>query len=210
MSGILTIAVEAEHNALETLLVHLAPADICRLAKTCRSLHAAISRSLSSAFQLDQRLLSFFDDPHLFRALQSRTGAIISGSFALKFFTRMSFGNDDLDVYVAASARGEVGSWLLSQGYHFVARGPILHPDTGTVIHPGQHRDYNIALDLFHNVEVRGRRLVNGVVSIMDFYRSVGGITRKVQVHLVMACPLYTILKSHSSMSHHSGCTLTF
>ncbi|KAI0755934.1 hypothetical protein BC629DRAFT_1271974, partial [Irpex lacteus] len=163
----------------------LSPADICQLAKTCRLMHGAIPRRLSSAFNLDGRLLSFFDDPSAFRVLQSRTGAIISGSFALQFFARTAFSKADLDIYVAASARSDVGSWLLSQGYQFVAR---------------QRREYNIALDAFHNIETSRHGPVPGVVSVMDFHRFVRGVRRKVQVHFVAVCPLYTILRFHSTV----------
>lgn len=210
MSGLLTLATDTEPDVLCNLIVFLSPADICQLAKTCRLMHGAIPRRLSSAFNLDGQLLSFFDDPSAFRVLQSRTGAIISGSFALQFFARTAFSQADLDIYVAASARSDVGSWLLSQGYQFVARGPIIHPVTEAVIHPGQRREYNIALDAFHNIETSRHGPVPGVVSVMDFHWFVRGVRRKVQVHFVVVCPLYTILRFHSSTSCQSCYILTF
>lgn len=208
MSGLLTIATEAQTDVLDRLLTLLAPADICRLAKACRLLHEAVPRRLSFIFNLDQLLLSFFDDPDAFRVLQSRTGAIISGSFALQFFTRTFFPQADMDLYVTAGARSEVGYWLLSHGYQFVARGPVLHPVTDAVVHPAQRREFNVALDVFHNIEGPNHGIVQGVLSIMDFHRWVGGALRKVQVHLVTSCPLYTVLKFHSSKS--CRCCLTF
>ncbi|KAI0084093.1 hypothetical protein BDY19DRAFT_898994, partial [Irpex rosettiformis] len=68
-------------------------------------------------YSINRQLLRFFDDPSAFRILQAQTGVIISGSFALQFFTQTIVSEDDLDIYAVTTARSEIGAWLLANSY---------------------------------------------------------------------------------------------
>ncbi|KAI0084165.1 hypothetical protein BDY19DRAFT_872341, partial [Irpex rosettiformis] len=180
----------------------LSPADICCLCKTTRSFRVVFSRNLSRLYSVDRCLLRFFDNPSAFRVLQSQTGAIISGSFALQLFARTTFPDDDLDVYVGFGGRVAVGGWLLANGYQYTARPPYFQPDTNStlLLDEGQSQDYATALNGSHLFQEVYHNSVDGVLNIMDFFRSTGGIVRKVQLHIVKESPLVAIMNYHSTM----------
>ncbi|KAF5373514.1 hypothetical protein D9757_010486 [Collybiopsis confluens] len=55
-----------------------------------------------------------------FRSLLGSTDAIVSGSTALRFFTRECFEHSDLDVYCTLPRSFALGLFFLSSGYKFV------------------------------------------------------------------------------------------
>ncbi|KAI0083066.1 hypothetical protein BDY19DRAFT_873362, partial [Irpex rosettiformis] len=179
----------------------LSPADICRLAKTTRVFRLMLSRNLSRLYSINRQLLRFFDDPSAFRILQAQTGAIISGSFALQFFTQTVVSEDDLDVYAVTTARSEIGAWLLANGYRYAPRPPYYHPDDKKLLlDKGQAADYATALEEQHLFQEMNHDSVEGVLNIMDFVRDVDGLVRKVQVHFVGESPLVAVMNFHSTM----------
>ncbi|KAI0086705.1 hypothetical protein BDY19DRAFT_856603, partial [Irpex rosettiformis] len=165
----------------------LSPADICCLAKTTQVFRVMLSRNLSCLYSINRQLLRFFDDPSAFRILQAQTGAIISGSFALQFFTQIVVSEDDLDVYAVTTARSEIGAWLLANGYQYAPCPPYYHPDNSKLLLDKGQAEIN------HDS-------VEGVLNIMDFVRDVDGLVQKVQVHFVGESPLVAVTNFHSTM----------
>ncbi|KIJ42145.1 hypothetical protein M422DRAFT_171479, partial [Sphaerobolus stellatus SS14] len=52
------------------------------------------------AFNINDFLKRFLKDPRKFRSLQTRTGALISGSQALQLLGRTRWPDSDLDLYI--------------------------------------------------------------------------------------------------------------
>ncbi|TBU53566.1 hypothetical protein BD310DRAFT_937845 [Dichomitus squalens] len=141
----LCIQLSAERALAIELIAHpiyelLSAAALCRVASTCRTAHASVQSYIGVAFNVDRLLSRFFPSaspgcsatcPHdhthteehvrarAFRSLQAATGTLISGSTALQFFDRTFWPESDLDLYVHARHRREVGRWLIAEGYRF-------------------------------------------------------------------------------------------
>jgi len=108
------------HLIHEVIFFNLTPVEFFRLARTCRLAYEAVQSYIRRTFNINRSLSRFFSDPVEFRALQARTGTLISGSFALQFFDRSFYPESDLDLYSPKDADREVLSWLPSHGYKFV------------------------------------------------------------------------------------------
>ena len=124
----------------EPIFEALSPAELLRVARTCRAGHRAVTAYTRTAFNIDRLLSRFFPSPspgcsagctrghthdeeharaRAFRSLQARTGMLVSGSAALQFFMRTTWPESDLDLYVHLRMRREVGRWLLDEGYRY-------------------------------------------------------------------------------------------
>ncbi|KAK7682806.1 hypothetical protein QCA50_014190 [Cerrena zonata] len=162
------------------------PASILRLARTCKSAHAAVKYYMQRAFKIDRILSRFFTSPLAFRQLQARTGSLISGSAALQFFDRSYYPESDLDIYVPFKHRIEVGLFLFKEGYQF---------------EPGRGQD-----DGFHATLSVDRRAdfdeydFRGVHAVLTFVKNwVDGTATKAQMIVAISTPMEAILGFHST-----------
>lgn len=178
------------------ILRHLSPAEICRFQKVSQGCRVSAISALTQVFNIHSRLLYFFKDPNSFRLMQSETGAIISGSFALQFFQRSFYPEADLDLYVVDSAKHIAGDWLLSNDY-------IFSPSPTTPNSTLQPATYQEALDNMDRNIFEASSYVRGVMGVLDFLRETQNGTRKVQLVIVDVCPMVAVMNFHSS-------TLTF
>ena len=120
-----------DHNARYTIFDNIASfldiADIISLSRTCRQLSAVYQALLPAHWNIDRRLRRFVRDP---KALRSQIGihnALISGSFAVQFFERLTWKESDLDIFVE---QGQGATALehylcIKEDYYFVREGNI-------------------------------------------------------------------------------------
>ncbi|OJT15482.1 hypothetical protein TRAPUB_7353 [Trametes pubescens] len=158
----------------EPIFDAVSAATLLRLARTCRAARAATAAYTRLAFNIDRLLARFFPSPPLppapaphahararaFRGMQARTGTLISGSSALQFFDRTVYPESDLDLYVHAKHRREVGRWLIEEGYAFA---------------PTEHQDPRFEVEIVHGMTTRedGIYSMPGVAAILTFTKPV-------------------------------------
>ncbi|KAI0083693.1 hypothetical protein BDY19DRAFT_858899, partial [Irpex rosettiformis] len=161
------------------------PQGIIRFQQVSKECRRTVIANLPHLFPIHRMLKIFFDSPTDFRALQARTGAIISGSFALQFFSQVYYSDTDLDIYVHYGAREILGSWILGNDYKYISR-----KITVTV----------------GNVEDSASTLEYGqeILGVLEFQRKRGDVEKKVQIIIVEESPLAAI------MEFHSTCVLNF
>lgn len=93
---------------------------------TCKAMYDEVQIFYQCNYSLDPILEPFIPSEHIpaFRRLQGESGLVISGSVALQFFTRVTYPESDLDLYVEYAHAFEVGNWLerdvgcTAQNYH--------------------------------------------------------------------------------------------
>ena len=182
------------HLVYDSVLCECNGRDLLRLMRTCKAFERMVRDFMRRAYDLNKHLLSFFMDPLSFRCMQWSTGAIISGSFALQFFTRSYYPAADLDIYVCLPGGIRAGNWLQSNGYVYV---PACVEENGTVFkqpnsfeHAVRSMDFAWAPDRFY---------CEGVDGVFNFEKVVCGCVRKVQIIVTGLCPIKTILNFHSS-----------
>lgn len=179
-------------NIRDVIIPHCTPATLIRLSWTCRTLYQVIQDYFTLAYNINEHLRPFFDDPIGFRSLQARTGALISGSNALQFFAQVRYEESDLDIYVKSSKVLEVGNWLMnSAGYRFEPNGTASNQAPGTTFVQAvldEDNDWEYAHDHPEGV--------------YTFYKVAlwpeAGL-RKVQVVSAIDTPMALILKFYSS-----------
>ena len=98
----------------------LTPLEILLFSRTCRPFYNIVCSYIKRVFNIDRILSRFFADPVAFRALQARTGTLISGSSALQFFARTFYPESDLDLYIHSNWLPDVVEWMVQEGYVFV------------------------------------------------------------------------------------------
>ncbi|KAH8092515.1 hypothetical protein BXZ70DRAFT_951211 [Cristinia sonorae] len=104
----------------DVIIFYLTPLEFLRLSRTCKLVHSIVRSYIKRTFNINRFLSRFFTDPVSFRALQARTGTLISGSSALQFFDRTFYPKSDLDLYLQPFADREVAEWLFLDGFKFV------------------------------------------------------------------------------------------
>ncbi|KAL1746875.1 hypothetical protein HDZ31DRAFT_15883, partial [Schizophyllum fasciatum] len=102
----------------------LTPLELVRYSLVCRDARRAVLSYCQRAYKLKRTLARFMsgDEVDRFQLLQSRTGAVISGSTALQFLGRYDFIPTDLDIYVEHRYAKEIGRFLTVLGYHYEPR----------------------------------------------------------------------------------------
>ncbi|KAL8784342.1 MAG: hypothetical protein Q9195_009087 [Heterodermia aff. obscurata] len=75
-------------------------ADLIRLTRTCKQFSSLYQRALPAHWNIDKRLKRFVNDPQSFRSEMADRDALISGSFALQFFERVTWNESDLDIFL--------------------------------------------------------------------------------------------------------------
>lgn len=95
----------------------LSISDIINISRTCKALSGYYQSLLPSQWNINRSLASFVKDVIGFRSQMARSGALISGSFALQFFRRVYWIYSDLDINIREGAN-EFEQYLCSQeGY---------------------------------------------------------------------------------------------
>jgi hypothetical protein len=167
------------------------PGTLARFSRTCRGSYDAVNSFNRCAFNINQHLSRFIDDPIGFRSMQAQTGTLISGSNALQFLDRTLYENSDLDLYVHDLYRYEVGAFLQEHGYVFMPNerqdarfgGPeyLRYGTTNLYKRNTEANDYNM----------------QGVAAVFNFWKE-GSSTHKIQLITATHSPLEIILNFHS------------
>jgi hypothetical protein len=104
---------------VEQIFPCTSPATFLCFGKTCKTARALVHDWTRRIFDINRHLSRFFADPRAFRALQARTGTLISGSNALQFLDRIVYEDADLDLYLSRGFELDVGRHLEREGYVF-------------------------------------------------------------------------------------------
>jgi len=84
--------------------------DIISLCRTCRKLSTLVDDLKLSQWNINKKLSRFVKDPPKLRSLLGQSDALIFGDFALHFFERVAWPDEDLSILVKEGA----GSSLLA------------------------------------------------------------------------------------------------
>jgi hypothetical protein len=176
----------------------------------CVQAWLAVSEHLARAFNVDRHLSRFFEHPRELRALQARTGTLVSGSDALQFFERKRWPGADLDLYAHPFEWKDVGRWLIDHaGYTFQPNSvqvPTFEEavNENTLPLTGGNGDAEELpdddIEAFH---FQHRYRIAGVKAVFSFlkpdHKQPGGPPLKVQVIAAKVSPLQCILSFHTS-----------
>jgi hypothetical protein len=119
------------------------PKTVFMLASTCRAIRSSI---YAHEWDINTKLKRFVDDPVAFRNQLGDKG-LISGSFALQFFERVTWKESDLDIFMNIGG-GHTDMWkylvtaegyqaelsVLNDSYRCIASGENDSPATFQVI----------------------------------------------------------------------------
>lgn len=186
-----------DHVVYDLILRNLNAYDLFRLMRTCKALENMVRDFLHREYNFHKYLRKFFMNYIGFRFMQSDTGAIISGSFALQFFTRFHYPTAALDIYVAHSGGLLAGIWLQENGYTYV---PGVRRVFGQDF--AQPMLFSDAIHSMTNAWTPDDSYRTGVIDIFKFEGTIDGIHREVNLVITNICPIRTILAFHSSESH--------
>ena len=182
-----SLEVITEHYPLQIATFNsLNAGDLVRIAKTSKVFQDILNRYLRRAYDINERLLPFIRNPDSFRRMQFSTGAIISGSFALQFFTRLVWPDTGLDMFVGSRFKDQAGEWLLRNGYSYrpatIVRGGVSET---------QSLSYSEAIKC---PGFRGVFLLF-LLDVLDFVWMVDGVERRICLHVTRGCPVETVLR---------------
>jgi hypothetical protein len=185
----------------DLILWYSTPATLMRLARTCRSAHAAVQSHFARSFNINDYLLRYFTDPLAFRSLQAHTRTLISGSSAIQFLDRTFYPEADLDLYCHHDTQEQLGRYLIDQEKY------TFSPNRS------QSADFHIAVTeakpAGEDIDGHPYAPFTGVSAVYTFTKDVkdlAGPNRTLKVQLIAASntPMETILSFHSSMYHIS------
>ena len=169
------------------ILDYLTSPDLCRLLRVSKTFHRLVTETLPLLYNIRHQLQKYFRNVDGFRRLQSNTGSIISGSFALQFFLRCSWADTGLDLFVTHGAVLKVAKWLTRNDYQFV-------PPKSGASGDGYQEVFEAIEDTLED---------DGYAGKLDFVRTVGNDKEKkklaVQLFVVYGSPMQAILNFHSS-----------
>ncbi|MCJ1431534.1 hypothetical protein MMC27_000887 [Xylographa pallens] len=96
------------------LCSYLGIAEIIALTRTCKKLSGLYQLLLKTQWKVDHGLLRFVKSPARFRSQMGQHSALVSGSFAVQFFERVTWEDSDLDIFVKGGAGAEAfGKYLI-------------------------------------------------------------------------------------------------
>lgn len=168
----------------DALFAYLSPLELARMAKVSRIFHAAIAAYIAHAYHPCRLLSGFFQDIPSFRALQARTGSLISGRSALHFLDRSLYPSDPLDLFIYFHHRREVVSWILHAGYVFLPA-------------PDQSSDVDFAVTA--GILQETASTTAGVCGVLSFGLGGPKSSKLVRVVVAMRTPIEVILLSQTS-----------
>lgn len=189
-----------------TLFTACTPRVLFILGRTCQLARLAVLDYVSSVWNINRALQRFFDDPLAFRSLQSTSGLLISGSFALQFLSRQYWADSDLDLYLPVHSFQRVGQWLMHEGYTFcpAPRQPHQFEDNTTP----QYVFDNPYVPLQNGSSLPYRS--PGIYAVFTFLKPRNNLLEPLKVQLIVAhrSPMEVILKFHSSKL--ASCSFSF
>lgn len=182
--------VSRDEQLLDHMMSFIDPCGLASLSRLDRAFNAILRGYFQRMFTIDRLLapfLSFVDD---FREVQSRTGALISGSTALQLFDRAHYAGADLDVYVGCPHALDLATYLREREHYEFRPQPSQRstPEDALAmafVHPTLYGYYKLA----------------GIVGVLNFVHN----DKKIQIIVARHSPLDVILNFHSSMSHSIG-----
>lgn len=190
---------------------------------TSKAIYDEVQIFYQRNYSLNPILEPFIPSEHIpaFRRLQKENGLVISGSVALQFFTRITYPESDLDLYVEYACTFEVGTWLesevgctaldrhseprpfnltfswcISSGY---LRGSLPSSGSWYTSLPG-NRESVVLTDRAENVG--GNYSFKGIRAVISFLSPIN--SRKIQLIICHRNVMEVILGFHSSMSFHT------
>ncbi|KAF7968755.1 hypothetical protein HWV62_29549 [Athelia sp. TMB] len=177
---------------------------------TCQTARLAVKAWFIRAYNINTHLRSFFSKPEMFRSLQARTGALISGSNALQFLDRTVYVDDhgehtDMDVFANPGHSQEISRHLIEvQGYTF--RG-----GDGPRLVPTSHADdQSTRFILAERPPIRSHYTKKSVHAVLLFEKTAeNGAVRRVQIIIAMHSAFHAVLNFHSSFPDTSDAGVT-
>ena len=91
---------DTHYPIYNSLCNYLSIADIITLTRTCKQFSSLYQNLIPTKWDSDKKLRRFLAQPRAFRSQMGKHGALISGSFAVQFFERVTWPDADLDVFV--------------------------------------------------------------------------------------------------------------
>jgi hypothetical protein len=211
----------SNHEIMDNIFSFSSPASIISYSWTSKYAKAQGDAFFRCNFKINDHLSRFFLDPIGFRSLQQRTGALISGSFALQFFHHVEYPYSDLDLYVPWENTRAVGHWLMNNGYVFRLKYGRLTFDQVWCIFNTKHRWLtldkvlrDIKKHALRNVSSTtvsfsvgdGPYIWGGLLGAFDFFfHGSDGKILKVQLMPSLNSPVEAILQFHCSESFFGG-----
>ena len=114
------IEVFNKQPAIDCILTYCAPKTIYALRSVCQASNGAVMDYILNAFNINDHLRQFTDEPVAFRIMLARTASIVSGSKALEFFSRDTHTGSDVDIFVAGPKNTRnVCRYLVQHGFSF-------------------------------------------------------------------------------------------
>ncbi|KAL8763422.1 MAG: hypothetical protein Q9194_007353 [Teloschistes cf. exilis] len=98
---------DAQYPVCDRICSFLPIGDLINLTRTCRQLSSLYQNLLPAQWNIDHRLLRFVKDPKALRSFMGKHDVLISGSFAIQFFERVTWKESDLDLYAQAGSSTE-------------------------------------------------------------------------------------------------------
>lgn len=99
--SLLNIFIRESHYPIFSRLCDILPiGDILNLSRTCRQYAGLYEYLIPLQWNIDKRLQRFVHDPIGLRSKMGELDILISGSFAVQFFKRVTWPSSDLDLYV--------------------------------------------------------------------------------------------------------------
>ncbi|KAL0576760.1 hypothetical protein V5O48_005225 [Marasmius crinis-equi] len=153
----------------------------------------AVSDHFSVIHSIHRRLSRFFcrEAIDTFCKIQIVTGCLISGSFALQFYTGENYESSDLDLYCNVRSSSLVARFLLYQGYKYNAAN-------------NQPSGFDAML-----VWVAERRMATRygeanaqILTVLNFVRTTSVVTNQVQLIVTPSSPVEAIFNFHSRPTH--------
>ncbi|KAJ4475399.1 hypothetical protein C8R41DRAFT_923619 [Lentinula lateritia] len=184
-------------DLLENITNHLSPVDLESFGRCCHLFRQHTTAYKNRVFCIERAYRGIFDDVKVlkdFQNLQTSTGLIVSGSTALRFFTRVEYGGD-LDCYCHLPQAIESGLWFLAHDFLFTPTGDQL--DDFAADFTRLCKLYDDETPLGGNAveeDIRDYKLDN-IASVWNFKR--GSLI--VQLMGTLSSPLTTILSFHST-----------
>ncbi|KAL9627261.1 MAG: hypothetical protein Q9204_006697 [Flavoplaca sp. TL-2023a] len=114
-----TFSRDAHYPIFSCLCDHLSIGGILALSKTCKDFSDIYDYLLPMYWNMDKRLQRFVNDPTGLRSKMGELDVLISGSFAIQFFERVTWPSSGLDLYVEEGERSDaLYAYLVdSEGY---------------------------------------------------------------------------------------------
>lgn len=160
------------------------------LSRTCKTLH----KEITSTWDINKRLLRFFDDPIPFRCKLGESDALIAGSFALQFFEGVFWRESDLDIEVQVGDNLEkMHQFMIGKGGYEIS---TKDNERGALV---QARNPDV------QDEYLGPQNSRDVVEYRTYYRMKGTTVLKAQLIATSGLPVQGILRCY-----YTSCLVNF